>query len=468
MKSNRFSMLRGTLLAAVGIVTLATPGWCRQGPAQSPASASTSRSAILDNATPSFLAHVAVDHADGVYREGETVSVRFAAERESRLYLLYHQTDGRCVLLFPNPARSDNRVPARQIVQVPGPGEPFRFRIRPPYGVEVLQVLASVQPIADLDRLAAQGQDRGPAVAPALLEQVRGRLLQAGQPWAEHRVPIRTLPLTERPPGRPSVRAGLFIGIGKYLHPEIGSTHEELRHSAEVFHEKMTRRGGLDPSRTKLVVDQQATRANMEELISRWLPSVTQPGDTVFIYFSGHAGTSPNRDGSEPDGLDELIGPYDTDAGTASLTREQQEARFRDSQIVDDVLARWIEELSGRHVVLILDTCHSGGVVEGKGLGSFFGDEATRVKDIAKLDVTVLTACAADEQALFEGTPDKTMWFTYFLAQAVETLPAPVTVRTAYDFCRKGLRAVITKRKEAREQEPTLTENSLLPIVFVP
>ncbi len=440
MNLKHFSMLRWPGLAVVGTMVLTIPGWCRQVPAQSPASASSLPGSALNNATPTFLAHVAVDRADGVYHEGETLSIRFAAEREARLYLLYHQADGRCMLLFPNPARSDNRVPARQVVQVPGPGEPFRFRVQSPFGVELLQVLASAQPIAELDVLAAQGQGRAPTVAPALLDQVRGRLLQAGQPWAEHRVPIRTLPLSERPPGRPPVRAGLFIGIGKYLHPEIGPTHDELRHSAEVFHGQMTRRGGLDPARTKLIVDQQATRANMEELITRWLPSVTQPGDTVFIYFSGHAGTTPNLDGSEPDGLDEMIGPYDLEAGDPGMTREQREARFRDSSIVDDVLARWIEELSGRHVVLILDTCHSGGVVEGKGLTRFFGDEATRVKDIAQLDVNVLTSCAADEQALFEGTPDKTMWFTHFLAQAVETLPAPVTVRTAYDLCRKGLR----------------------------
>ena len=35
---------------------------------------------------------------------------------------------------------------------------------------------------------------------------------------------------------------------------------------------------------------EQATKARLEELIARWLPSVSQPGDTVFIYFSGHAG----------------------------------------------------------------------------------------------------------------------------------------------------------------------------------
>jgi hypothetical protein len=453
-------------LHVFGVAT--APVWGQQAPGQSAGAAPKLPGAGLSNAAPKFLAHVAVDHDDGVYREGETLKVQFVAEREARLYLLYHQADGRCLLLFPNVARSDNRVPARQIVRIPNPAEPFRFRVGPPFGVEVLQVVATDQPIRELDLLMSQGQGRGPAVSPELLEQVRHGLMQPGKAWAEHRVPIRTLPLSERAPSRQPIRAGLFIGVGKYLNPKLAATHEELRHSAEVLHEQMLRRGGLDPSRTKLVVDQQATRAHLEELITRWLPGVTQPGDTVFLYFSGHAGTSPNRDGSEPDGLDEMIGPYDVDAGATGMTVDDRRARFRDSSIVDDVLARWIEELSGRHVVLILDTCHSGGVVEGKGLSRFFGDEAARVKDIAQLDVTVLTSCAADEQALFEGTPNKTMWFTYFLAQAVETLPSPVTVRAAFHFCKTGLRQVLDRWNEARDQEPALTENSLVPIPLVP
>jgi hypothetical protein len=62
-------------------------------------------------------------------------------------------------------------------------------------------------------------------------------------------------------------------------------------------------------------LDEQATKPNLDELIVRWLPSVSQPGDTAFICFSGHAGQVDNRDGTEPDGKDELIGPYDLEGG---------------------------------------------------------------------------------------------------------------------------------------------------------
>ncbi len=422
----------------------------------------------LANARPTFLAHVGVDHINGVYREGQTIAVRFAAERAAHLYLLYQQADGRSLLLFPNPAHPNNKIPARQVVEVPAPGEPFRFRVRPPFGDEVLQVLATAEPAADLDALAAQTQRRAAAVPPELLTQLSHRLAQSPAPWAEHRVPIHTLPATAPTSALPPARVGLFVGIGKYLHPEIGATHNELRHSAEVMHEGMLKRGALDPARTRLLIDQQATRANIEESITRWLPSVTQPGDTVFVYFSGHAGQAPCPDGSEPDGQDEMLGPYDLEAGTPGMTLEARKARFRDSSIVDDVLARWLEGLAGRHVVLILDTCHSGGVVEGKGLERAFADEAARVKDIAQMNVVVLTSCAADEQSLFEGTPNGTMWFTYFLAESLEKLPRPVTVQAAFGYAKQGLKAMLRKRREARDQEPTLNDPALLPVELVP
>src|SRR5262245_22943194 len=63
--------------------------------------------AMLANPHPTFLAHVALEPASGVLREGETFAVRFQAERDAFLYLLYHQADGRALLLFPNPARPD-------------------------------------------------------------------------------------------------------------------------------------------------------------------------------------------------------------------------------------------------------------------------------------------------------------------------------------------------------------------------
>jgi hypothetical protein len=297
------------------------------------------------------------------------------------------------------------------------------------------------------------------------------RLTKDPSTWTEHRVPITTVAAESRPQERKAARVGLFIGIGKYMRSDIAATHEELRHSAEVMHELMLKHGQLDPNRTLLVRDEQATKANLQNLIAEKLPAVTQPGDTVFIYFSGHAGQLPTTDPREPDGQDETIAPYDVDGWHQGDTREQALARIRATDITDDTLAAWLAPLQGRQVVLILDTCHSGGLIEGKGLAkSFWQDEAARVKDISQLNTLVLTSCAADEQSLFEGTPNKTMYFTHCLAEVIQRAAGreKLTVQDAYEYSRRRMRVLLREANAPREQEPVMADRVLLPLELVP
>lgn len=426
--------------------------------------------ASLSNDEPPFLAGVAVDHASHTYLEGEKLRVQFMAERESHLYLIYHQADGSSLLLFPNEAHRNSRVAGGRPVVIPPPGEDFRFRIRPPFGTEVLQGVASMEPLAELESLVAR-RGSAPPVPAALLKKLTGRLAADRSRWTEHRLPIRTLASDNPSPQRTPARVGLFIGIGQYQHPEFAPTHVELRRSAEIMHDLMLRHGDLDPRRTLLVCDEKATKANLQKLIAHWLPSVTEPGDTVFLYYSGHAGQLDTGDRTEPDGKDEAIGPYDLEGGREGESREQALARFQETNITDDTLARWLENLQGRHVVLVFDTCHSGGLVGGKGaIKSLLDGEAARVKDIAQLNTIVLTSCAADEQSLFEGTRNQTMWFTYCLTEAIEAAAGkqPLTVQGAGRYAQRRMRQLLEQANAPREQEPTLQDNLGLPVLLIP
>ena len=110
----------------------------------------------LVNTQPGFLAGVAVDPPGGKYQEGQKLVVRFQAEKEAHVYLLYYQADGQCLLLFPNQAHAESRVAAKSPVTIPAAGENFRFRVRSPFGEEAMQVLASAKPIDELEQLAKQ------------------------------------------------------------------------------------------------------------------------------------------------------------------------------------------------------------------------------------------------------------------------------------------------------------------------
>jgi hypothetical protein len=358
-------------------------------------------------------------------------------------------------------------VKARQTIAIPdkGPMPPFTLRIRRPLGTEVLQVIASTRPIAELDALDLR-ENKLPVVSLETLDRLRDRLLREPVAWTEHRLTLRTVPSATPRPSEKAARMGLFIGIGKYRNDKVAPPHEELRKSAEEMHRLMLARGGLDPARTKLVTDHQATKKNLEDLITRWLPSISRPGDTVFIYFSGHAGQtgepgsiSPRSFPTEPDNKNELLGPYDIEPGD----------RFRDTGILDDTFSRWLQELTGRQVVVILDTCHAGGFIAGKHLTGFT-QRSARLKNISQMNTLVLTSTSADEQALFEGMPNHTMWYTYFLTQALENdnLPRPLTVQQAHAYAAKGVQEMLKKKKEARVQEPQMADNVLLPVVMVP
>lgn len=444
----------------------------------------------LFNDQPPFLAGVALDRADGIYRDGDTFRVQLQAERAAHLYLLYHQADGSSLLLFPNEVQPSSRIPARGQVVIPPADDTFRFRVRPPFGNEVLQVLAATEPLQELESLV-QKRGRAAPVEAAVLQRLTERLAKDRSLWAEHRVQLQTQPADAPAVQTAPARVGLFIGIGNYQFPDYAPTHEELRRSAEVMHDLMLKHGGLDPQRTALIRDAQATKANLQKLISQWLPSVTRPGDTVFIYFSGHAGQIPTNDPTEADGLDETIGPYELEGTRRGESRAAGLARFRATNITDDTLAAWLAPLAGRQVVLIFDTCHSGGLAGDKAAGekavgeksadgkllvtdlgkSFWLDEAARVKDIVQLNTLVLTSCAADEQSLFEGTPNKTMWFTFCLSEAIELAAKQnktLSAQGAFEYSKKRLRTLLAQARAPREQEPTLTDRIQLPVQLVP
>lgn len=460
--------------------------------------------ALLNTGRPPFLARVTVTHEDGIYREGETLQIGFMAEEESYMYLLYHQADGSSVLLFPNIAAPDNRVAVGTRVDVPPAGLPtekqYRFRIQSPFGQEVLQVLASRQPIAELDELAAKSRIAAPVTA-ELIAGLAKKLASDTDLWTEHRVRIRTVskdgrvdqPDSDRPANndrptnndRPNnlnpdnatmiaaKRVGLFIGIGEYENPELAANHAELATSARVMHDLMLQHGGLDQERIKLVLNKQATREALQRMFLEWLPAVSDPGDLVFVYFSGHAGQFPTDDPKEPDGQDEALAPYDLSAGDKSLPIEDRRRLLRDSNILDDTLARWLEELNGRQIVLILDTCHSGGLIaDNKGLSSrsFFEDEAARIKDIAMMNTLVMASCAADEQSLFQGTPNDSMWFTYCLTEAIEQRKTSeaLTAQDAFAYAANRMKELLVESDAGREQQPTMSDRILLPVVLTP
>ncbi|KGO73720.1 Peptidase C14, caspase catalytic [Penicillium italicum] len=88
------------------------------------------------------------------------------------------------------------------------------------------------------------------------------------------------------------------------------------------------------------------TKANILRAM-QWLVKDAQPNDSLFIHFSGHGGRTPDLDGDEDDGFDDVIYPLDY----------RQAGHIVD----DDMHAIMVRPLRpGVRLTAIFDSCHSG------------------------------------------------------------------------------------------------------------
>jgi hypothetical protein len=94
----------------------------------------------------------------------------------------------------------------------------------------------------------------------------------------------------------------------------------------------------------------QPTKANILRAM-HWLVKDARPNDSLFFHYSGHGGQTPDLDGDEGDGYDEVIYPVD----------------FRtQGHIVDDEMHRiMVKSLpAGVRLTAIFDSCHSGSALD--------------------------------------------------------------------------------------------------------
>ena len=95
----------------------------------------------------------------------------------------------------------------------------------------------------------------------------------------------------------------------------------------------------------KTLQNENATKQNIEGELADDLLHTTNEDVYVFT-FSGHGSFIPDKDGDEPDGVDEVLVPYD----------------FNKGFIVDDTLNKLLSSVANGTVVFISDCCHSGTV----------------------------------------------------------------------------------------------------------
>jgi len=427
-----------------------------------------------------FVVRVDVDHKDRVYVDGDTLQATVQSERGGFLYLLYVNVEGKTTCLFPNRYQADNRIEAKQLVRVPGPGANFRIRIHKPVGREVLKAVVATKPLS-AEELRVGTLAEGVAT-PVSDKGVRDATVELNTTpacdWAEHQIELLTVARdTAQPPAqKPRCRYAAIVGVGKYRDEHIRPLPACAK-DAELMKQLFQSHGHMDD----LVVlqDEEATLAKVRELF-QILAQGTRPGDEIFIYWTGHGATVADTDGDERDGLDEVLVTYDSikdDIGRTGL--------------LDDVLRRWVQDLDGRRVIFLLDVCLAGGFAgtgkrtsdtslfpplkregppaaapQAKTPFDFLDTELAQTKDIGQRETAVLCS-SAESQLSWVRHDGASSVMTGFLAGFVNQVQPPVSLSATYDYL-KGEVPKYVRQHFGEEQQPQYLDNLSSPAYLKP
>ncbi|WP_197452380.1 DUF4384 domain-containing protein [Rosistilla carotiformis] len=461
-------------------------------------------SAIQQDA-PDFMVNAQVNHGNQDYREGDEFRIRVVSERDAYLYVIYQQSDGSAYQVFPNAGQQNNRVKAKEVVTIPSADDQFRWRIAAPFGTETVKVIASETPIENLSSEQMKSK-RFNVVSKDELERVTNKLVnknavesqesvppnaeqpaQVSKTWAETEVKVTTYARNQELAASGAKRFAVYFGVSEYqfskqaeLFTEHNSNLSSPHRDAMILNEMMNHVGDIHESR--VFVNEQATRANLESMVTQWLPQKSRPGDTVFIYFSGHGGQIPDDGGDEADKQDELLLPSDfiglpeclgllKQAEEGTITPENKalipalrriiqgvdsaevahHKLARQTGVTDDLFAHWLQSLAGREIVVILDVCHSGGYVTNEKSISdpdaisrnvpnrnhapmpsdFLDQEVTRLKDIGQSNTCVLTASSTSELSLVRPDGNLSV-MTHELIMALQLARGPMEIEQTY------------------------------------
>lgn len=470
----------------------------------------------LVNPEPAFQVVIEVDRAERVYHEGEEIKPTVVSEAEGYLYVFSRSSAGDWYTLFPNDLNKDNKIKANTPVKIPGdgfekkPGDGYRTIVAgPSFGRELIKAVVTRQPLdpkdagaifmkkvgtpvnandkdtASLKIARSVAMQKGPTTPPQSMDIVNARAGQIGKPlddvidnkdklkdWAEASIEVVTMPKGGKPEPIPPIplpgpkpdpnppakfgrRIGIFIGISKY-DQKVGKPVGNLQvadKDATTFAEVAKKEFKLDE--VAVLVNEQATKKAIEEVITAAKDSAPNPNDLVIIFWSGHGGQCANTRGP---GVSQYLVPHDGD-----LSKEN------DSMVSDDEFGEWVKRLSGRKVLVLLDACHSAGQIANpvkgtapkqkglepvKALPGLKGqqpklfikkqmDTLKLLKKVDQADAMVIASSAATEPSLERPEGDLSV-FTYYLVERINKDAGDLAPKDLYEHVKVEVPKYVT------------------------
>ena len=221
----------------------------------------------------------------------------------------------------------------------------------------------------------------------------------------------------------------IVVGVEHYRAklPNADFAVNDARLAAEYFKRVL----GVPEANITLLTDDQATKGDFEKYFERWLPNQVQPGDVVYMYYSGHGAPNPAKG-------DAYLVPYDGDPAYVDQTG------FAMKRLYDD-----LAKLPAKQVYVAIDSCFSGA-----GGRSVLAQGARPLVSVlpsaVPSNVTVLSASAGNQISNSYQEKGHGL-FTYYLLKGLREKNGDL--RAAFDY----LKPEVSRRAKSEynsEQDP--------------
>jgi len=260
-------------------------------------------------------------------------------------------------------------------------------------------------------------------------------------------------------------RRALIIGIHKYEYKEApvdnprqfknldGPVNDARSMRDLLVSDKF---GFKNENITLITEDDAATRERILNELNK-LVKVSEAGDVVVIYYSGHGSRIKTKSKTEADSLDETIVPCDAWKGTDKDIRDIRDKELL--KIYNELLAK------GVHLIVIFDSCHSGGTARGlrpKKMVSRELEIAPGVVDdpdvnpapVDNPNILFLMACRSTQSATESdwGNDIVSGAYTSALVQALSYAPVNEPICDIFE----SVRSIVIDRMNVGNQEPEI------------
>jgi uncharacterized caspase-like protein len=202
---------------------------------------------------------------------------------------------------------------------------------------------------------------------------------------------------------------------------------------------------GYEEANIVLLLNDRATKSDMEKFFETWLPNRVENDDTVFVYFSGHG--APNTKTGEA-----YLVPYDGDPLFLNNTGYPLSRLYQS-----------LDNLPAKEVVVVLDSCFSGAggrSVIAKGMRPIITELKSPLLGKGK---TIVLAASSGQQVSSTYEQKAHGLMTYFFLKGLQgdadtNKDGKIDIAELFEYLRPQVERV-ARRDFNNEQTPLLLGN---------